>query len=502
MSGRRRAAAPAGGARSPNEVLLRVLADGRLSAGAVAGGLLVLALIVQLAGGGAATVRATSDDVRAAVLACPAAPALGAAADRLTVAAAPAEPKTTKGAMRVDELPADTDPKLRRTSPGIARVDLSGTKSPAAVVRATGGLAPGLVAERASAITEGPARSLSTVTCTPAGASAWFVGASTLSKHQSRLVLTNPEGTPASVGLEFWDSDGAVEVPNTDEIEVPARSVRIISLDGLVPDRKRIGLGVEVSTGQVAAALHMAEISGRGADWLDPLVSPARRLVLPAIAAEADDRKLFLMAPGDRDAIVKVRMLGQDNEFAPAGADVVELRAGQVKELNLNAADPGRALTAVINADVPVVAAIRTVATVGSAPEQAWTGPAAELTGPTTIADGRGGSAGRTRLLLAAPAGDVTLTLTLHVGKAEPKTRTVKVAAGRTLVLDPGGKGVNRYTVTLAPTSGSGPVHIARMLRIDDAGWTVTALDSARLTVQLPAVVPDLSAATAQRPDG
>jgi hypothetical protein len=54
--------------------------------------------------------------------------------------------------------------------------------------------------------------------------------------------------------------------------------------------------------------------------------------------------------------------------------------------------------------------------------------------------------------------------------------------------------------VTLIPVPDSGPVHVARMLRIDAAGWTVTSLDSARLTVQLPAVVPDLSAATAERP--
>lgn len=501
MSGHRRAAGAAPAGRAPSDAVVRLLGDGRLTAGAVAGALLALGLIVQLAGGGVASVRATTDDVRTAVLGCPTAPALGASADRVTVAAAPGEPVETKGAMRVDELPLTDQPKLRRTSAGISRVDLSGTTALATVVRATGGLAPGLVAERTAAITEGPARSLSSVSCAPAGASAWFVGASTLSNRQSRLVLTNPEGTAASVALTFWDEQGPVDVPNTNEIEVPARSARVISLDGLLPNRKRIGLGVETETGQISAALHLAEISGRGADWLDPLVRPARSLVLPAIPAEATDRKLFLMAPGDRDAIVKVRMLGKDNEFAPAGADVVELRAGQVRELDLNAADPGRALTAVVTSDVPVVAAVRTVAAIAKVREQAWTGPAAELTGPTAVADGRGGAQGRTRLLLAAPDDDAEVKLTVHTGGAKPVTRTVKIAAGRTLVLDPGPKGVERFSVVLSPVKDSGPVHVARMLSIDAAGWTVTALDGARFTVQLPAVVPDLSAVTAEKPE-
>ncbi len=501
MSGHRRAAQAETATRAPSDLVVRMVADGRLTAAVVAAVLVVLALIVQLAGGGAAGVRASTDEVRTAVLACPTAPAAGAAADRLTIAAAPGAPATTKGAMRVDDLPAEEDPRLRRTAPGISRVDLSGTTVGAAVVRATGGLAPGLAAERVVAVNEGPARALSSVGCTSAAGSAWFVGASTTSGRQSRLVLTNTESTPASVDLRFWDENGPVDVPNTDEVVVAARGTRVLSLDGLAPDRRQLGVGVEVVQGQVSSALHLAEINGRGADWIEGLVRPARRLVIPGISAEATDRKLFLFAPGDSDGIVKVRMLGVDNEFAPAGADVVELRAGEVRELDLDKADPGRALTAEVTSDVPIVAAVRTIAKIGSGSEQAWAGPSAELSGPTVVPDGRAASGEKTRLLLAAPEKDAEVRVTLYSGSGAPKSRTVKIAAGRTLVLDAGRKGLERYTVVLTPSDGSGPLHVSRVLRIDAAGWTVTALETGRFTVQLPAVVPDLSAVTAERPD-
>ncbi|MGQ0845333.1 MAG: DUF5719 family protein [Sporichthyaceae bacterium] len=496
MSERRRAreTGPA-----PSGLVLRVVADGRLTVAVVAGVLAVVALVVQVVGGGAAPVRASTDDVRTTVLACPRVPAAGAATDRLTVAAALGENARAKGsAMRVDELPGTDKPKLRSAGSGISRVDLGGGTAPAAVVRATGDLAPGLAAERVVEIGEGPTRSLSSLHCLTAGASAWFVGASTTGSRQSRLVLVNTERTLASVDLRLWDESGPVEVPEADEVLVQPRSTRVISLEGLAGDRKRLGIGVEVDRGQVAAALHLAEIGGRGADWLDPLMRPARRLVLPGLPAEAGDRKLFLFVPGERDAIAKVRVLGTDNEFAPAGADVVDLRAGQVRELDLDAADPGRALTVVVNSDVPVVAAVRAVAKVGGAAEQAWTAPVAALTGPTALADGRGASGEKTRLLLAAPDGAATVRVLVYLGGGAPKTRTVQIEAGRTLVLDPGGKGASRYTVVLEPMPGSGPVHAARVLTTG-AGMTVTGLDTGRFSVELPAVVPDLTATTVER---
>lgn len=494
--GRRRADGP--GSQPVGDLAVRVIADGRLTATAVAGVLLALALIVQVAGGGATQVGATVDEVRTAELACPTTPAVGAGADRLTVAAAPGQ--EVRGAMRVDELSGAAKPKLRRTKPGVSGVDLSGTTAPAAVVRATGGLAPGLAAERIVAIGEGPARALSSTTCLAAGASAWFVGASTTAGRQSRLVLTNIEGTSASVGLRLWDEGGRVDVAGINELVVEPRSTRVISLDGLAPDRRRLGVGVEVEVGQVSSALHLAEVGGRGADWLDPLIRPTRRLVVPGISAEAQDRKLFLLAPGDRDAIVKVRVLGVDSDFAPAGADVVELPAGTVREVDLNAADPGRALSVVVSSDAAVVAAVRTIAKVGAGPEQAWAGPAAALTGPTSVPDGRAGAGTRTRLLLAAPDGDAAVRLVVYAGSATPRTRTVKVAAGRTLVLDPGPRGSTSYTVVLEPVLDSGPVYVARVLSIDAAGLTVSSLDTGRFSVELPAVVPDLTAPTVARP--
>jgi hypothetical protein len=129
-----------------------------------------------------------------------------------------------------------------------------------------------------------------------------------------------------------------------------------------------------------------------------------------------------------------------------------------------------------------------------------WAVAAPQLSGAAVVADGRSGSAGSTTLLLAAPRGAAAVRVELYAGQAAPRSLVVRIPADRSVAVDQAGAG--RFTVLVTPEPGSGPVYGAVVLRTGLSGLTVAALRSARVSVVVPAVVPDVTVVTtAGRPD-
>jgi len=224
---------------------------------------------------------------------------------------------------------------------------------------------------------------------------------------------------------------------------------------------------------------------------------PARRLVLPGLPDGTAGRTLYLAAPGRADAVVKVRLLTGDNDFAPAGADSINLPAGQVGEYDLSSA--GNAPTAVvISADRPVLASVRVTRTERGGGDVAYATATAPLARPTVVADGRAGAAGATALLLTAPTADGLVHMDVFTGSGPPRESDLRIPAGRVLLVDPTPVGAQRFTVVLSPARGSGPVYGARVLRSAGGGVAVTPLAAGRVSVLIPAVVPDVTAVTAR----
>jgi hypothetical protein len=360
------------------------------------------------------------------------------------------------------------------------------------VGQATGGLAPGFAAALVTRTPGGDLHGLSGTSCGTSDTDFWFVGSGAAVGQRGRLYLTNPEAAPAVVDVTLHGPDGPLAAPLARGLTVAARGQRVVLLDALAPATARFGVHVRAQQGRVVAALRDAQVRGLeplGTDWVPAAAAPARRVVVPGLPAGPGERRLQVLVPGDADAIVTVRLLADGGGFAPAGADVVQVRAGAVAEVDLAAAAAGADVAVELTSDVPVTAGLlaRTAPGRGELPELAWTAAAPRLTHdrPGVLAQASGGGAARSRLTLAAPAAAATVDLV----PLPPAGAQVVVDAAR-LRLGAGG------AVAVVPVAGSGPVVAARILT--EAGprgalLTVSPVYPGRYAVPVPSARADLS---------
>ncbi len=303
------------------------------------------------------------------------------------------------------------------------------------------GLAPGLAAELVTDPGSGAGNAVSATPCAAPAVTQWFVGAATTTGRRDKLVLANPETSPAAVDLRFWDETGPVNVPNSTDVAVAPGGVVTLPLDTMAPDHQRLAIEVSTTRGAVAAALHDLDAVGavvNGDDWMVPVTNPDRDLVIPGLPDRTSVRKLYLAAPGESAAIVRVRLLTADNAFAPAGADTVVVGAGKVGEYDLSAAGAGQAAAVVVSADRPVLASVRAVRAEHGGQDFAWAAPVPPLSGAATVPDGRSGPAGATALLLAAPRSGGLVRCAAVRRTGAPRSTLVPDPAG------PGGVGGTR----------------------------------------------------------
>lgn len=477
----------------------------------VAGRLRLVASVVLVAAacGGVAQVSGSGGDgpaaaaaaaVRTAALACPAPVARAADATSTVVLAVPpreSDHEEKKQQPAGKAALTDLGGKKVRASlgkPGATRADVASAGVPVLLAEGVRGLAPGLAADLVTQAADDSVRGLAATSCLLPGTTAWFVGAGTTGGRRERLVLVNVDATTATLDLEFFGDKGPVSAPNSREITVPARSVREIPLEGMAAGRSRLAVGVTLARGRVAAALHD---QGDGIDWIPSVPAPTRTVVLPGIPEGPLGRKLQLLAPGEEDAMVQVRLLTKDNDFAPAGLDSLDLPAGRVAEYDLAEAVDSEAVAVVVTADQPVLAAVRLTRTSKGVTDVAYATGAAPLTSPATLPDPRGRTELSERIMLTALDGDAVVTVRPASGSGFGKPKTVRIGKGRTVVFDPGLSKGKRYALVVAPAPESAPVYAARILR---AGWSDISLApvrGGRYTVVLPQVVSDVGAATA-----
>jgi hypothetical protein len=481
--------------------LLGLLPEGgAVQSGLVAGLLVVAATVVGLVGHGATPVRAGTDEVHTADLVCPGAvDRMPGVRSTIGITAAPPDGTATSGSVTLDDLAPGNTVRGRLTGPGTIGVDTSKDAAPAQLVRGKDGLAPGLAAELVTDPGSGAGNALSATPCAAPAVTQWFVGAATTTGRREKLVLANPETSPAAVDLRFWDETGPVNVPNSTDVAVPAGGVVTLPLDTMAPGHQRLAIEVSTTRGAVAAALHDLDAVGavvNGDDWMVPVTNPDRDLVIPGLPDRTSVRKLYLVAPGESAAIVRVRLLTADNAFAPAGADTVVVPAGKVGEYDLSAAGGGQAAAVVVSADRPVLASVRAVRTEHGGQDFAWAAPVSPLSGAATVPDGRSGPAGATGLLLAAPGAGGVVRVQLYAGSGAPRSTLVRIPPDRAVSVDQASGGTGHFTLVVTPEPGSGPVYGERVLRTGGSGLAITPLRSSRVSVVVPAVVPDVTVVT------
>lgn len=272
---------------------------------------------------------------------------------------------------------------------------------------------PARVAAAASSlVTAGDLRGLSAATCQRPGVDLWLVGGSTALESSAALVLANPGTTASDVDVEVWGPSGRVELAGGARQVVAPGSERVLVLPAVAAEQRRVVVHVVASGGSVTAHLQDSRLDGftpAGTDLVVPGQPPAARQVVPGVSvlasAVGDESQavLRLLAPGTEPASVRLTMLGADGVTTLPGTDALELAPGEVTDVPLGGL-PAGSWTAVVDADVPVVAAATT--TRPGLPGELDDTPVLERAWSAAVAPGDGG-------LAALPDG---VTATVVVG--------------------------------------------------------------------------------------
>lgn len=331
----------------------------------VLGVLLVLGLVGGSVDSGAASqpsAQPTTAPLTGAVQVCPGAEGVAAAsADAVAVALADigVEPDTD-GALALVTLPRDDEVPRTVASTSSRGETLEARARSAIIARGDGGLAPGVAAQSLLAAARARTAGLASVTCPEPSRDAWFVGGSGQVGERAALVLANPSDAPAVVDVSLWSDTGPLQAGGTQDLGIPPRGSRLVSVDALALGARRLAVHVDVVLGRVGATMVLREVSGadpQGVTWVTPSVPPTRLSYVPGLPADGD-RTLRLLNPGEADAIVSVRALGVSGPFTPLGLEAIDAPAGQVVDVDLDVV--GDEVVALeVTSSEPVVSAAR-----------------------------------------------------------------------------------------------------------------------------------------------
>jgi hypothetical protein len=421
----------------------------------------------------------TVEPIGSSVLLCP---EPGAGTDlgvRVTAAVIPGQPGQDggAGAAGLETLPGKNSASAKITTPGgQAQIEAFGQTLPPIRAFGEGSLAPGLVADQWGRDPGGKGRGMASTSCAPAASEFWFVGGGAVAGRTTRIVLVNPDDTAAVVDVIVHGPDGIIDAPAGRGLVVKGQDRLVVRLDVLAPGVAATAAQVLVRTGRVGAAVddeQQAGLTTVGTDWIPPAAEPSKKVYVPGIVGGDGARVLSVVAPGDSDAIVNVRVLSPDGTFAPADRSTIQVQADSVVTIDMSPVLDKQPSTLELTSDVPIVAGMRmffggknvqdeTAYTAGSEP---FTGPAAVTGLPVrTNTD--------VRVSITAPdtAATVDITLLPFRGGKEAATptppRRVKIGAGKVkyIKMNPPA-GINWYSVVVTPVEGSGPILVAHRVR-------------------------------------
>jgi uncharacterized protein DUF5719 len=361
--------------------------------------------------------------------------------------------------------------------------------------------AEGAMASGASAVVlrsgdRGENSGLLAAPCLPPSTAHWFPGVGSSGNEKTELILTNPDDTQAEVDLRFFGRQGRVPVPGSPNITVSGRTSRTVTLSSLVQADGPVTVAVRASSGRVAATARKVrsnKLAPAGADWQAGSAAPAMTMVIPAIPEGEGNRRLVVSNPGTARATVSISALGITGEFAPTGAESVDLAPEASAELDLTAGLAGEPGAIKLTSDQPVTGAVvSTGRRTGAQDDLAISAATAPLVreGVSAIATG----ASTDSELIVTNGTEVDTPVTFEVfSYAGVSLRTDEVLlAANTTATRRLSTPAPSYVVVRVP-AGSGVYGGVQLTQPEGniAGLTTIPLTSPDLASRAPAVVPD-----------
>lgn len=365
----------------------------------------------------------------------------------------------------------------------------SATQGPV-VLRATGALTGGLVAEQIGRGNKTTDRGWAEARCEPPRTDQWFVGAATTPGDTSAVILANPGDTRAIVTITVLTPQGLVAVPaGSNLVLAPHATPPPIPLVDLAPGAIATAVEVRTTIGLVSAAVRDVRADGTtllGTDYV-PVSEPNATLAIPGlpgtVVGTPPARTLYVGDPGADPTTATVTVTTDQGTFVPTGLDAVEVAGQSVRAIPLGGllGDAPAMVTVASQRDAsgaapPVVAGVLVDATspkaaVSRIHEIAYLGAVGPLPGASVIPTVRDPVDTDSVLIASAPTSAATLNITaippaggrrLVFSRAIPAGETITVSTRSLRVPD-------TSSVTVTPTRGSGPVYVARLIEEDGA---------------------------------
>ena len=311
--------------------------------------------------------------------------------------------------------------------------------------------APLIGAAESVSLAETDLAGLAAAPCREARTESWLVGGSVATGTEDIVTLTNPGDVAATVTLAVFG-----EKRSSSNVVVPPATQVALPLASIAAGNQAPVIRVSTTGSPVRAMLQSSltrTLDPAGIDLQDAVAGPQQHPVIPGVQVfpvDGDDSEmavLRLLAPDtDAQAQVTVRPVGESD--AVAAEFTVPLTADVPAQVSLGDLDEG-SYTVEVDADAPVLAAVREQDGQGRGADFAWVTPAPEIDAEVLVAIPAGPSP---RLLVS---GNADAESTVDIESADGgELQTIVVPAGGSIAVP-----VEARTVyAVRPT---GPVHIA-----------------------------------------
>jgi len=386
------------------------------------------------------------------------------------------------------------------TIDGVGRAGLLPLTVPDTVaVVAQGPAAAVLAAETSTVRTAGDERGLAAQPCPSPSTDVWFAGASSAVGHRSVLTLSATSVGSAQVDVEIFGPQGEVSAPDGRGVVVPSGQNVALQLDKLAPGLTHASVHVVVRAGRVAATMIDSAVSALtplGASYLPP-TAPGRDLVIAGSPGGSGRRTLVVTNPGQVDATAQVTLMTSEGTYAPAGAESLDIPAGQTITADLGPAAAGASFATRLVSDYPLLAAVESSTGAPTADRDIVS--AAPLGTSPLIAAGLLGGVQHS-LVVASPDAEGTVSVELYAPQANPAlpggAALLRVGTASTVTVGKGQQVELSISVPLAssgtvlvvrPAVGSGPVSVVRRETRTSAAGPLSS------TVRFTAVAPPVT---------